>query len=232
MKLHGMMKNIKKIVIYGLVLTILIIGGIAIWFSTLERWEPPVRPGKVPQDAIWAGGPDGGCFFLLQSQFSDTSRFAIYFDYGGDLWYDGYFYCDKKDFEQIAELDWRELITWYNGVYVFMKDPRDKNKDIAWRKVMPANIPDPDEVYWVEGDNGGWFFEIQSAYEDTCHFIIYHGITGEVLRDGLFYCDPYDFERISNEIDWNELLKSYEGNKVVMTDPNDKSRHILWYPIE
>ncbi len=226
------MKKSKKIFLGILAVAILVVTGTAIWFSTLEKWEPPVKPKSVPQDAIWAGGYDGGCFFLLQSEYSDTSRFTIYEEHNGDIWYDGYFYCDKNDFKQIAELDWRELITWYNGVNVFMKNPRDKNKEIAWRKVMPANIPDPDEVYWVEGNNGGWFIELQYAYEDTCHFIIYHGITGEVLHDGLFYCNPNDFERISKEINWNGLLKSYEGNKVIMTDPNDKSRHILWHPIK
>jgi len=226
------MKKSKKIFFYSLALTILVVAGIAIWFYTLEKWETPVKPEKVPQDAIWTGGSDGGCFFLLQSEFSDTSRFAIYFDHGGDLWYDGYFYCDKNDFKQIAELDWRELITGYNGVYVFMKNPYDGKREIVWHKVMPENIPDPDEVYWVEGDNGGWFFEFQYAYEDTCHFIIHHGITGEVLHDGLFYCDPNDYERISKEINWNRLLKSYEENKVIMTDPNDKSKYIIWNPVE
>ena len=225
------MKKSKKIVFYSLILTILVVAGIAIWFSTLEKCEPPVKPKSVPQDAIWAGGYDGGCFFLLQSEYSDTSRFTVYEEHKGDIWYDGYFYCDNNDFKQIAELDWRDLVTCYNGLNVFMKNPYDGKREIVWHKVMPANIPDPNEVYWVEGDNGGWFFLMKSTYSDTSHFVIYEGNTGEILHDGLFSCGKKDFECIA-ESEWSNLLKQYNGQEIVMTNPEDKSRHILWHPIE
>ena len=66
-----------------------VVAGIAIWFSTLEKWEPTVKPKSVPQDAIWAGGDDGGRFFLLQSEYSDTSRFTVYEEHKCDICYDG-----------------------------------------------------------------------------------------------------------------------------------------------
>ena len=223
------MKKSRKIFFYSLVLTILVVAGIAIWFSTLEKWEPPVKPEKVPQDAIWAGGYDGGNFFLLRSEFSDTSRFTIYEEHNGDIWYDGYFYCDKNDFKQIAEMDWRELITGYNGMYVFMKDPENKNMEIVWRKVMPSNVPN--DAYWIEGDKGSWFFLLHSVFSDTSHFVVYEGTTGEMLRDGLFSCSKNDFECIA-ESEWSNLLERYSEDEIIMTDQNDKSRHIIWHSIE
>ena len=223
------MKKSRKIFFYSLVLTILVVAGIAIWFSTLEKWEPPVKPEKVPEEAIWAGGYDGGCFFLLQSEYSDTCRFTIYGDNDGNIWYDGYFYCDKNDFKQIAEMDWRELVDCYNGVYILMKNPENKNKEIVWRKVKPSNVSN--DAYWVEGNNGGWFFLLQSVYSDTSCFVIYEGTTGEVLGDGFFSCSKNDFEYIKEE-EWSKLIECYKGNEIFMTDPNNKSRYIIWYPIE
>lgn len=229
-KHRGMMEQNKKIVFYSLsVLTILVICGMALWFSTLEKWEPPVRPEKIPQDAIWAGGYDGGCFILLQSEYSDTCRFTIYDDHIGNIWYDGYFYCDKNDYRRISMKDWRNLVACYNGVYVFMKDPENKKREIVWRKVKPSNVPN--DAYWVQNDNDGWFFCLLSEYSDTSHFIIYEGTTGEILRDGSFSCSKNDFECIA-ETEWSNLLERYTENKIVMTDPNDKSRHIVWHPVE
>ena len=223
----------RKIILYTLLIgTILIACGAYLWFSTLEKWTPPAKQERVPEDAVWAGGTDGGCFFVLKTEFSDTSRFAVYFDQTGDIWYDGYFYCDKSNFHRISKMNWRELVTCYNGKYIFMRDPDNEKKEIVWHKVMPENIPDPDEVYWMEGAEGGWFFELHSVLEDTSHFVIYHGITGEVLHDGLFYCNPNDYARISEEMNWSSLLDHYERDMVYMRDPNDKNRKIIWHSVE
>ncbi len=227
------MKTNRKIIRYTLLIGIILLAcGAYLWYSTLEKWTPPIKPDKVPEDAVWAGGTDGGCFFLLRSEFSDTSRFAVYHDQTGETWYDGYFYCDKSDFNRISKMDWRELVACYNGKCIFMKDPDDEKREIVWRKVMPENIPDPDEVYWVEGADGGWFFELHSVLDDTSHFVVYHGITGEVLYDGLFYCASSDFERISKEMDWNSLLNYYENDKIFMSDPDDKNRKIIWHSVD
>lgn len=224
----------KKETLYILViiLSVFIIVPIACWyiFSTLKKLTPPAKPEKVPESAVWVGGYDGGCFILLRSEFSDTCRFTIYNEYTGDMWYDGYFYCNKNDYERISKMDWRELVDCYNGKYIFMKDSDDVKREIVWSKLMPINIPDPDEVYWVESDSGGWFFELRSAFEDTSHFVIYHGITGEVLHDGLFYCNKNDYEYIL-VTEWSNLLQGYDSVNIVMRDPNDDNRHIIWHPV-
>ena len=230
----GTMKNKKplypSLIILSSIVFILIVA-FCILFNTLGEWAPPVKPEKVPKEAVWAGGVDGGCFFLLQSELSDTSHFTIYNDFTGDIWYNGYFYCDKNDFERISKMDWYELVECYNGLYLFMKDPDDGKREIVWRKVMPENIPNQNEVFWVDGNNEGWFFDIQSAYEDTSHFVIYEGLTGDVLHNGLFFCNKNDFEHIDG-MDWYNLLKCYDGYHILMYNPNDTSKLIVWYPIE
>lgn len=221
----------KLLIILSTIVVALIVA-LYMWINTLEKRTPPIKPENVPVDAVWAGGTDGGGFFLLRSEFSDTSRFTIYFDNNiGSIWYDGYFYCNKSDFYRISTMDWRELVTCYNGKYLFMKDPNDEKREIVWHKVMPNNIPDTDDVYWVDGENGGWFFELRSAPKDTSNFVIYHGITGEVLHDGLFYCTPDDFERILEEMNWNSLLQCYDSNKILMKAPDNKG-YIIWHQVE
>ena len=122
----------KKILLYILLTgPILFVICAYSWLSTLEKWQPPVKPGNVPVDAVWSGGYDGGCFVQLQSEYVDTCRFTIYFEYTGDIWYDGFFYCDQNDFERISKMDWRLLVTGYNGKYIFMKHPDDKKKEIV-----------------------------------------------------------------------------------------------------
>lgn len=231
----GAMKNINKTLYWSMItlssIAFVFVVAFFIWLTTLDKWFPPVRPARVPKEAVWAGGVDGGCFILLQSELSDTSHFTIYNDFTGDIWYNGYFYCDKNDFEHVSKKDWRELIECYNGLYLFMKDPNDKKREIVWHKVIPENIPNPNEVFWIEGNNGGWFFDIQSAYKDTSYFVIYKGLTGEMLHDGLFFCCKNDFEHIYG-MDWFNLLKCYDGYHILMYNPNDTNKLIMWYPIE
>lgn len=56
--------------------------------------EPPRRPGNVPANAFWVGGPDGGVFIHLQrspetKQQPRVYDAQIYNDGSGDLWYSG-----------------------------------------------------------------------------------------------------------------------------------------------
>ena len=130
------MKKSKKIIIYSLFIVVTaMVGGACLWFNSLERWTPPVRPEIVPEDAVWAGGYDGGSFFRVVSAYSDTTHFVIYYDGCGEVWCDGLFCCDKKDFERISHLDWRELLLCYNGLLLLMKDPDDNKRYIVWHPI-------------------------------------------------------------------------------------------------
>ncbi len=138
------MKTInKKRMSIALVIFLIIIGAficVYAWFSNLEVWTPPIKPQNVPEDAVWVGGYDGGCFVRIDSEYSDTTRFVIYFDSDGEIWYDGLFSCDKSDFVTISELDWNDLLCCYNGEMLLMKDPNDKQRYIVWNKVESMSM--------------------------------------------------------------------------------------------
>lgn len=219
---------VRRLLILIMVFIVVLTGTIYIWLSTYEEWSHPVKPEKVPEAAIWAGGYDGGCFILLPTELTDTSRFTIYNEYTGDVWYNGFFYCDYNDFKRVSRADRQEFLC-YNGVNIFMRDPDDKNREIIWHKVMPENVQDND-VFWVECNGIGWFFLLRGVYSDTSHFVIYDDITGDILHDGLFCCEKSDFERIV-ETEWTNLIENYDGAKIIMKDPNDKQRKIIWHSI-
>lgn len=55
-----------------------------------RRTRAPPRPRGVPQEAVWAGGIDGGDFILLGPATPDGTYFAkIYNDHSGDLEFSG-----------------------------------------------------------------------------------------------------------------------------------------------
>ena len=120
----------KKIHLYiiGLVvcLPIVILGGIYLWDAIkVHSYKEPVRPECVPTEAKWVGGVDGGYYYDLKSDFSDTSHFVIYYDFSGDKAYDGWFVCDSN-FERIANQDWRDMVDFYDGEKLIMKGLDEK----------------------------------------------------------------------------------------------------------
>ena len=46
--------------------TALMFSLLAILMACTEQMNQPERPRKVPNTALWAGGADGGAWFLLQ----------------------------------------------------------------------------------------------------------------------------------------------------------------------
>lgn len=138
-KQHGMMVvNKKRISVSLVIICSIIIGafiGVYLWFENLEVWTPPIKPQNVPEDAVWVGGYDGGCFVRIESEYTDTTHFVIYFDSDGEIWYDGLFSCDKSDFVSISEMDWYELLCCYNGELLLMNNPTEKKQYIVWHKV-------------------------------------------------------------------------------------------------
>jgi hypothetical protein len=49
------------------------------------RLEPSKRPANVPENAVWAGGPDGGAYVLCSvDEPLNVNRCTIWNDYTGD----------------------------------------------------------------------------------------------------------------------------------------------------
>lgn len=108
--------------------------GVYLYKKTTYTCKPSSRPQNVPEEAVWVGGTDGGCYCLLLSTFSDTCHFVIYNDFSGDTWYNGLFTCDQKN-TILSEKDWRNLIEYYDGINIAMKDPYDTQNYIIWHPV-------------------------------------------------------------------------------------------------
>ena len=106
--------------------------GICLLIKNTFCFRKRVKPEIIPDEAIWIGGVDGGCYCQLCSDYFDTCHFVIYNEFTGNIWYDGLFVCSKEDFECIADKDWRKLILNYDGVNIYMKTPYDKKYNIVW----------------------------------------------------------------------------------------------------
>ena len=47
---------------------------------------PKQRPNRVPKDAVWAGGPDGGSYILCDMDHEhDVNHCSVWNDFTGDL---------------------------------------------------------------------------------------------------------------------------------------------------
>ena len=93
------------------------------------------KPKPVPQDAVWVGGEDGGCFVSLRSVFADTCYFVIYNEYSGDVWDEGLYLCDDCEVAYASMQDWRNLVRFYDGQKLYMTNPNNARHKITWRKI-------------------------------------------------------------------------------------------------
>jgi hypothetical protein len=61
------------------------------WHACTSQTQAPERPPNVPASALWAGGPDGGVFFVIQKRGGKSGAYdaSIYHDRSGDLLYSG-----------------------------------------------------------------------------------------------------------------------------------------------
>jgi hypothetical protein len=75
---------------------------------TLSGCKPsePARPTGVPRSAIWAGGADGGAFFLCSpSTANEANACTVYNDSTGDVYMSGnYLLKDKQRGARVDEL--------------------------------------------------------------------------------------------------------------------------------
>ena len=121
-----MKKKNLYIIGFAVCLPIVILGGICLLDAIyVYNYKGPVRPECVPAEAKWVGGVDGGYYYDLKSDYSDTSHFVIYDDFSGEIVYDGLFVCEG-DFEEISNKDWRDLIDFYDGEKLITKGSGEK----------------------------------------------------------------------------------------------------------
>lgn len=71
----------------------LISASLAFLIGCTDQMKPPERPQKVPPEAVWAGGVDGGAWFLCKEVINKPVHYdcTIYNDYTGDIGTQGRF---------------------------------------------------------------------------------------------------------------------------------------------
>lgn len=134
-KQHGIWRKNKKLrslLSVSLIATSIVVG--YLWISSSYQ-DVQNKPENVPEDAVRVGGEDGGCYICIRSEFADTSNFAIYNDFSGELWSEGFFVCEKPEFESVKSFDWHDLLIGYDGDKIIMRDPRKQQQYIIWKKL-------------------------------------------------------------------------------------------------
>ncbi len=78
--------------------------------------DPPQKPNKVPNSAVWKGGCDGGNWIELVSVEKEKIRFRIYRDWNGKLILDADFeYKGCTEF-RLTKSNWIKCIAGFiNG---------------------------------------------------------------------------------------------------------------------
>jgi len=101
----------------------------------------PERNLKIPSTAVWAGGIDGGYWFVVTpARLKNTFYVRIYNEYSGDIDTEGLFTLhDNCSVIQLDSTKLLENIRWYNGEAIFLKlDSTDSNCSLISVKALES----------------------------------------------------------------------------------------------
>jgi len=125
------MKNI-------LLITVLVTTSFVGLYSCHNKSESaPNRPNNVPSEAVWAGGVDGGYWFVVTgSSENNTFDIKIYNEYSGEVdVQESFVLNDNCTIKQMDSAMLVRNIRWYNGEEIFLKlDDSDSDCSLIPRK--------------------------------------------------------------------------------------------------
>jgi hypothetical protein len=115
-------KHLLTILLAGI--AVIVLGLFVVYLKYGEAARPPVRPEGVPQEAVWAGGPDGGDWFYCRPiGGSPTNRFfvTVFAEETGAIVYKGAFRLQGPvlDTTQLYR-----LLEAFTGDEIFLGDKR------------------------------------------------------------------------------------------------------------
>jgi len=89
------------------------------------RTEPPKKPARVPAQAVWVGGPDGGVFVILERTKDRRGTFTakIFYD-DGQLWYAGLLAPAPRDGAADIDPDQHDQFVGWDGERLLLSDGR------------------------------------------------------------------------------------------------------------
>jgi hypothetical protein len=109
----------------ALIAAVVLVGGIVAIvaldnaFSQMSGSPPTHRPNAVPANAVWAGGPDGGSYFLCTvDQARNVNPCTVWNEETGEVMANGDFWVSGQDRAATSdELKYR----WYDGRVIGMQ---------------------------------------------------------------------------------------------------------------
>jgi hypothetical protein len=104
----------------------LLLAGVVYIVSQVEvTFGPPRdRPSRVPANAVWSGGPDGGRYYLMSPARADgTYPLKVYNDWTGDIEFSGLVRLDKPSSSPIRVNDAKTFDVW-DGSKLHLSDGR------------------------------------------------------------------------------------------------------------
>lgn len=90
---------------------------------TTKPASAPERHASIPPDATWAGGIDGGYWFLVTSSSgANTFNIKIYNEHSGEIDVQNSFVLNSNcAIKQIDSATLVQNIAWFNGEEIFLK---------------------------------------------------------------------------------------------------------------
>lgn len=137
------------------------------------------RPNKVPKDAFWVGGFDGGNWYLTENlnPHNKTVHFKIYNDYNGNLDVEGVFilHCDSK-----TEIKWENLIeeiNLFDGEVITLKNHNKNEQNCYFKPVTNCDSCYLDKLIIEPVNNEALTKTIISESTAITFFHLYEQIT-------------------------------------------------------
>ena len=104
-----------KFLIVFYMTVIFMINGCDVEYGRYENF-PPDKPANLPESAFFAGGADGGDFFVIEHIDEHTIYATIYFD-NGELSYEGFFSSENP----IKNIDYTQSVIGWNDGVIYLK---------------------------------------------------------------------------------------------------------------
>jgi hypothetical protein len=105
-----------------IVILILLVFVASVFF--VKNYDKDVqRPSKIPADAVWVGGPDGGSYYRCSENNNSRVYCDVYNDQNGEVEKSGY--VKFTDSANINDYDLNKiynLISNFDGEYINMKN--------------------------------------------------------------------------------------------------------------
>jgi hypothetical protein len=102
------------------------------WWAMKENASTnrPIRPENVPEEAFWAGGADGGNWYLINKVDTIQNRaiITVYNDQSGDRILTKWFLINCPSDHAVSITNLRELINAFDGERIYLKAKNGKKE--------------------------------------------------------------------------------------------------------